>query len=106
MLTRTFDYWTIRTDDDDRHSSDKEFFDTFADAMAARMSYANWCCKKGDCTLVHYRLGPDSMKARVIDVMYLRANGGYRIVFYGGCPVQSESASAWGDISELQDLFE
>lgn len=106
MLTRTFEYWAISTADNEYGSSDKEFFDTFADAMAARMNYADWYCPKGVCTLLHYRLGPDSKKAKVLDSVYLRANGEYRMLFYRGRPVRSESAIAWGNISNLPDLFE
>ncbi len=49
-----FELYSIHTEDNERESSNKEYFHSYDDAYAARMNYANWYRPNGDVWIKHY----------------------------------------------------
>lgn len=66
-----FELYSIHIEDDEWHSSDKEFFTSYEDAYAARMKYANWYRPNGDVWIRRY----DKTGCHCIEEWAIEADG-------------------------------
>lgn len=103
MITKTFDYWVICTEDGEFSSSDKEVFDSFEDAFAARMDYADWWTNAGTCWVKHYRISPEYRLPEIIDKLHLHAGGWYELHEYNGKTIFYETPMSKGMIEDLKN---
>lgn len=75
LSSNEFKFYAINCETGETSSIDKEYFDTFQDAMNNRFKYANWWCNSGDVWIKEYIMGGNNLTRKVTNEWHIGTDG-------------------------------